>query len=190
MECQARMSGRGIRTGTSALVLGLCAVLGTSALAVPPRRTRSRPTSVQADARYQAGMALYAAGDPLTALKSFRAALREDPEDPYVRAAVRRIEAELAAASAPSSAPPPPETSMLEAAADAFDALCLVAIPRAVNFDDSVGGAQDVEGTLAALNGRVAQLLQERRYASEHDLPFRKDRELRALVRRIPSVAV
>jgi hypothetical protein len=135
-------------------------------------------------------MSVYAAGMPDKALDFFREALHRHPKDPIALAAISRVKTELAAApaSAPESAPQEAELSLIHAASDALDEFVLVDVPRALNFDDTLGDGESRVGTLAALSGRVAQLFQERRFALEHDRPFRKDRELRALVRRMPVV--
>jgi hypothetical protein len=166
----------------------ICGLLEAAAWAAPGSKSPSRPSPTEEDPFYKVGMSLYAAGDAAKALDCFRIALRERPRDPLVRAAVRRVEAELDAARPPLIARASAQPSWLDEMSEAFDELVLVDIPQVVNFDDTLGDGESAVGTLAALNARVAQLLNEQKFALEHDRPFRKERELRSLVRRLPAV--
>jgi hypothetical protein len=173
----------------SALLIGLCILLCSIAAAASKKSRSSEMTSINDDPFYQTGIKLYAAGQRAKALGAFRVALSHHPGDRLALAAVRRVQGELVQASPFEFAPKALENSLLDRASDAFDKLMLVDISWVVNFDDSVGNDLSNVGTLQAVNGRVAQLIKEQQFSLEHARPFLKDREMRSLVRRMPTIA-
>ena len=177
-----------MKSATTTVFLGLCAHLCVAAMPAPVVKPRPKTAAIENDPFYQTGMSVYAAGMPDKSLDFFSEALRRHPNDPVALSAVSRVKTELAAAPAPEFARPEAEPSFIQAFSDTFDAFVLVDVARALNFDDTLGDGESRVGTLAALSGRVAQLFQEQRFAREHDRPFPKERELRALVRRMPAI--
>ena len=157
--------------------------------AAPHSRASRASASNGDDPDYQAGVAFYAAGQTYSAIDSFRTALRHQPDNRLARAALRRLEVEIGSAPAVEFGHPTPESSRLDRISRAFDQWVLIDIPRALNFNDTLGDDLSADGTLAAMNGRAAQLLIERKIAAKHDRMFLKDRELRSLVRRMPAVS-
>lgn len=150
-------------------------------------RPADAPVSKEADASdrlYQKGLDQYSRGDRAGALETFRAVERSDPADRFARAAVRRLESELA--------PRPPAVRPASYAEDLsrLDRFLLVELPRWYHFDRSVGNSLSAVGTLAALNARVRQLMGERKVALAKMRRFRKERELRELLRRAPLAAL
>lgn len=129
---------------------------------------------------YQTGLTRYAHGDRTGALASFREALRRNPADRQSIAAVRRLESELAPRAPPALA--------AKAAADMprLERLVLVELPRWYHFGRTIGDCVSAVGTVEAANARVGQLLVERRLARARKRPFRNERALRELLRRVP----
>lgn len=141
----------------------------------------------ESDRLYQKGLHQYARGDRASALATFQAGLRRDPANRSLRAAVRRIESELA--PPPAALAPVPRAGARRGSASRLERLFLVSIPRWFHFERTIGDAVSGVGTLNALNARVGQLLGERRLAFVQNRPFRKDRQLRELLRRAPLAA-
>lgn len=69
----------------------------------------------------------------------------------------------------------------------AFDEYLLGTLYGCLRFERTLGELRTRVGSLRACQGRVDQLLAERRLARTLKKPFAKVRELRALVRRMPS---
>lgn len=136
---------------------------------------------------YQTGLDSYARGDLRAAREAFRKGLRLEPNNHAALAAVLRLEWEIAAQPPPVR--PAPEESARRPVSARLDHFLLVSVPRWFYFERTIGdGLRDV-GTLNALNARVAQLLGERDLALARNRPFRKDRQLRELLRRAPVAA-
>lgn len=130
---------------------------------------------------FHEGLRRYAEGDAGAALALFREVARREPGHLEALAAVRRLEAEAARPSPKPAAPAPRPSS-----AERF---FLGTLPRWYYFERTVGdGLRDV-GALRALNARIEQLLGERRASIARDRPFRKERQLRELLRRAPLAA-
>lgn len=132
---------------------------------------------------YQKGLQQYARGDRAGALAVFRESLRRHPDDPFARAAVRRVESELARGGKPKRSPD------VVAGLTRFERLVLVDIPRWYHFERTVGDCLSAVGTQQALNARVRQLLVERRVCRAAKRRCPSDRPLRELVRRAPLAA-
>lgn len=164
------------RPCTAALLIGvwLWTLLCVPACAASPS---------EAERQYQKGVSAYAQGHHALALSAFRESLRLDPRNLSARAAVQRIALE---ASQPDSARS--TTPSAPGSEGALDDFLLRQVPRYFRFERTVGDARADQGTLDAMQGRVAQLMGERRLALSHRGVFVKDRELRALVRRLPLV--
>jgi hypothetical protein len=185
-----------IKRSGLAVVFGLASLASVAssapAISAPPApASRQAASSVEEDPLYQTGLSLYAAGNPVQALDSFRAALRRNANDPLAQSAVSRLEAELYGSHSAlvTFDEAPAEPTMIAKASAEFDQLVLVHIPHAMNFNDTLGNGLASIGTLSALNGRVIQLLKEKQVALRHSRPFRKEGELLGLVRRMPAVA-
>lgn len=164
------------------IFLACTALLAAGAGATPTRTSHpKRHKTAESDDYYQKGLNLYAAGKTPQALGAFRVALRRHPEDQSAQAAVQRLEVELAYAPVASSAKASVEPSWI-------DDFVLADMPWLINFNDSIGDSVNASGALNACNGRVAQLLAERKIALAQERPFGKERELRALVRRLPAI--
>jgi len=134
---------------------------------------------------YQAGLDSYTGGDLAAALASFREVLRLEPNNRSALAAVRRLEREATAAQ---SAPrPKSEHVRRRPRAWALDHFFLVSLPRWFYFERTLGDGLSDVGTLTALNARVVQLMSERKVSLARNRPFRKERQLRALLRRAPA---
>ena len=172
----------------TAILFGFCALLCRFTAAAQKRRHAPSAPTIEDDRYYKAGISLYAAGQRQQALGSFRIALHHHPRNTLVLTAIRRVEGELGAAPPVEYASEAPSASWFDAASDSFDEFMLVDVPRAVNFEDSLGDCASDVGTLEALNGRVAQLMKERECALKHGCRFRKDREMRSLIRRMPTI--
>jgi hypothetical protein len=146
-----------------------------------PAATPSGPAAADL---YQAGMDDYARGDLDAALASFRAALVQEPENRPATAAAHRMEFEIAARDAAHDAD---DRAARLSPPSAFDRFCLVTVPRWFYFERTIGDGLANVGTMHALNARVAQLLAERKIAFARKRPFKKELQLRALVRRMPA---
>jgi len=166
----------------AAFALGFCALLCSPAAALDRRPSRVS-LSPEAERHYQAGMQFYVAGSKDQALSSFRQALRLSPQDPSARAAVNRLEVEL-------MSPPPtrPEQARPDELGEDPVEVFAAQVVDFVRFEETLGDARSKTGTLEAMQGRVAQLLAERKRAKSKGLAFAKERELRAMVRRLPAV--
>ena len=156
---------------------------GSIASAAPGGKAGGAQDRGDVDALYQKGMRLYAVGKPEKALPVFKEVLRRDPDDRSARAAVVRIYTELAFARLPKQ-----EYSQPPTLSESIDEFLVVDVPRYYDFGRTFGDDIAQAGTLDALNGRVSQLMAERRRALEAGREFAKERELRSLVRRLPSV--
>lgn len=152
------------------------------------RAARAAPPADEAphsSRHYQEGMDYYTGGDLDAALASFREALRLEPGNRSALTAVRRLESEIAIRPA-AARRPAAAAARRHAPAGAFDRFFLVSLPRWFYFERTLGdGLRDV-GTLTALNARVVQLMGERDRALARSRPFRKERQLRELLRRAP----
>jgi hypothetical protein len=173
----------------SALIIGFC-VLACGMAAAAPKSGHAPPSaSIDDDLFYQAGVKQYAAGQRDKALGSFRVALRHHPGNRLMISTIRRVEGEVGQPPAVEFRREALEASWFDQTSDAFDEFLLVDVSNAMNFDDSLGDAESSVGTLEALNGRVAQLQKEQEFALRHGQAFLKEREMRSLVRRMPTVA-
>jgi hypothetical protein len=125
----------------------------------------------------------YAAGRFPEALAAFEEALRQDPGSRAARVAVERLQSELAmkATDRLSATRPPGEREPASAEADAP----LSRLGRFVEFEDTVGDERERLGRLQAMQGRIAQLLAEKKIARARRRRFAKDAELHALSRRL-----
>ncbi|MFI5349079.1 MAG: hypothetical protein ACHQ2Z_06020 [Elusimicrobiota bacterium] len=170
-------------------MIGFLVLLCDLSAAAPKKSHGPPPLSIEDDTAYQTGIKQYARGRRDLALGSFRLALRRHPGNRLALTTIRRVEGELGAAPAVDFSPEEPTASWLDSASASFDEFVLVDIPRAVNFNESVGDDVSDVGTLEALNGRVAQLMKERECAWRHGRRFSKDQEMRCLLRRIPAIA-
>ncbi|MCX5795375.1 MAG: hypothetical protein NTY77_07780 [Elusimicrobia bacterium] len=143
------------------------------------------PQAKRSAGLYQKGARAYAQGDLDAALAAYREVLKEDPEDPTAELAVGRIEMELAARRA-AAARAAAAGDLHRQAAD-LDSLVLDHLYDWFFFERTLGDAQADLGTLQARSGMVAQFMAERRLALSRAGRFPKERELRALVRRLPT---
>ncbi|OFX11209.1 MAG: hypothetical protein A2516_00065 [Alphaproteobacteria bacterium RIFOXYD12_FULL_60_8] len=114
--------------------------------------------------------------------------MRLDPKDLSARAAIQRIALEAAQSGSTLSSPAQPHRSALASLEEKTDDFLLRQVPRYFRFERTVGDARANQGTLQAMQGRVAQLMSERRLALAQRSAFAKEQELRALVRRLPLV--
>lgn len=133
------------------------------------------------------GAELYAEGRPEESLSAYRRALTRDPSNRTARAAVRRIEAELARNRAARI-----KAVRTHALAVTDPTLrWLGQLASFIHFDRSLGNLRSRLGTQSAMQGRVTQLLAEKRVARARrkTLPKAKELELRALVRRLPAAS-
>lgn len=173
------------RCSAVALSIGLVFSIPGPAAARAAGAARQADESPESARFYQEGMDYYTGGDLDAALASFRKALRLEPGNRSALAAVRRLESEIA--NRPAAARrPASEPTRRPAPVGALDRFFLVSLPRWYYFERTLGdGLRDV-GTLVALNARVVQLMGEREIALAHNRPFRKESQLRALLRRAP----
>ncbi len=160
---------------------GLLLSLGAPAVAQSPPPERPAAERAAADASYQAGVDLYAEGRLSEALVLFESALRRDPGNGAARIAAERVRAELAMAGAPPHGAPAPR---LEGPAP-LEPSFLERLLGFVEFERTMGDARDREGQLRAMQGRIAQLLAERKISRNRGRAFAKERELHALSRRL-----
>jgi hypothetical protein len=166
------------------IFIGWTALLTAAGAASPTRPSLPKShKTIESDDYYQRGMDLYAAGKTPQALGAFRVALRRHPEDQAAQTAVRRLEVELAYKPTATHA-----GDNYSAEPSWLDEFVLADMPWLINFNQSLGDSMSASGTLIACNGRVAQLLAERRLAMAQERPFLKEKELRALVRRLPAI--
>lgn len=157
----------------------LLPLLGSGLRAAVPASPRAETSD--SDRLFHEGVRRYAEGDAESALALFREVARREPGHRAALAAIRRLEVEAARPS-----PKPAGTASRPGAAERF---FLGTLPRWYYFERTVGdGLRDV-GALSALNARIEQLLEERRVAFVRGRPFRKDRQLRELLRRAPHAA-
>lgn len=169
------------RQGTTAMLIGawFWTLLCSPARAAP---------SSEAERQYQKGLSDYAQGRRVPALAAFQEALRLDPKSPSARAAVQRITLEVSRPDVYRPTPAAQKGSALASLEEALDDFLLRQAPRYFRFERTVGDARSDQGTLAAMQGRVAQLMGERRLSLSRRSPFAKEREFRSLVRRLPQV--
>ena len=133
---------------------------------------------------YQKGAQAYAQGDLNGALAAYEELQRADPGDRTAALSIGRIKMELAARQAtPARAVP---AAAAHRQADDLDDIILQDLAVWFNFERTLGDVRSDLGTLQARNGKVAQLMAERRLAISRDRGFPKERELRALIRRLP----
>lgn len=168
---------------SASVAVALAVAFAGPAAARAARADSPADESVESARLYQAGMDSYTRGDLDAAQASFREALRLEPSSRSALAAVRRLESELSSRPAVARRLAPAPARRPESAGG-LDRFFLVSLPRWFYFERTLGdGLRDV-GTLAALNARVVQLMGEREIALARNRPFRKDRLLRALLRR------
>ena len=148
---------------------------------------------------YQHGVQLYADGKPPQALAIFKKIVRKNPKNQYARAAIARVESEIGLKKQPAPdiaasaklKPGPAEAEIprywTERVSEKVDDFLIVNLPRSLNFNHTLGDFITGVGTLQAVQGRVNQLLAERKFALAKNRPFSKEKELRALVRRMPA---
>lgn len=174
-----------IRSGHWAAALFAASLLWTPAAADAKRPSRSALHAAEAEARYQAGVDHYAGGRLPEALLAFEDALKLNPEDRAARAAVNRLRAErtrtLSEAPVVSRAPPPASSPGRHSAS------LIGLLPLLFRFERAIGDAYEREGRLRAMQGRILQLLAERRVSARRRRRFDKDAELHALSRRLSS---
>jgi tetratricopeptide (TPR) repeat protein len=159
---------------------GMIILISVGAAAKP----RSRETSdrrAEADAFYQAGTDYYAHGGFPQALSAFQEALRRDPDDRAARLAIDRVRQEIAMTA--SATPPRPSASRSIPQTEDEDPL----LSSLVRFFavETIGDERDQEGAIEARQGRIAQLLIERKVSRSLRRTFSKDAELHALSRRL-----
>lgn len=134
----------------------------------------------EADAFYQSGIDRYAAGRYAEALAAFDEALRRDPGDRAARIAANRVRAELAMEGTPRTG-----VVSVRETQEPEEATVLERVLQAVRFEVTVGDERERLGRAQAMQGRIAQLLAERRNARSRGLRFAKEAELHALSRRL-----
>lgn len=179
------MSLKGHRALKNAVALGLALVLSGAAWSQEEREFQP-----EAERHYRAGVGFYAEGRRLEALDAFRKALRIEPDNGTVRAAVDRVRLELSRPVDPAPTLSLAQTGEPASLEEWIDDWLLVLAPRYIRFEKTLGDAWTGQGTRDAMGGRVAQLMAERRLALVRNRTFLKDPELRALVRRWPVVEV
>ena len=145
-------------------VAGLILLIDAAASAgMRQRRTASVPNA-QADSFYQTGVDQYAEGRFPQALAAFQEAVRRDPRNHAARIAVSRVHEEIAMAVSEKS---PSASSQLSASQtlaktevnDSF----LSSIAPYFAIEQTVGDERDHEGQILAMQGRIAQLLIEKK---------------------------
>jgi TolA-binding protein len=161
------------------LLSGVLILLAAGASAGSSSRPGARGARERADALYQSGVDLYAAGRFPEALASFRDALRADPSDRDARLAANRVVEEM---TMTTSAPPktPPLRSPSNDGGGSLSRL-----ERFFAFDWALAEEREREGRLRAMQGRIAQLLAEKHLSRGRRRAFLKDAELHALSRRL-----
>ena len=168
----------------SVALAGLFLVLAAVAAAGmrPPRASRGR--RAESDFFYQAGVDQYARGRFTEALADFKEALRRDPGNDAARIAANRVREErmMLAAEGASRAPPP---AVSRALPQEEDGTFLSSVLRLLAFAQTVVDEKEREGRLRAMQGRIAQLLAERKISRALGRSFTKDAELHALSRRL-----
>jgi hypothetical protein len=165
-----------------AALTGVCLFEGGAASA---GRLASRKAlhAAEAEVRYQAGVDCYADGRFSEALVAFQDALRLNPNDEAARAAVDRLRSEQARAAAQRpAAASHPALRRMGGEDDSF----VAKVERYLLFERTVGDARNQQGELLAKQGRIAQLLVERKVSRALRRAFEKDAELHALSRRLP----
>jgi hypothetical protein len=167
-----------------AWALAASLLISGAALAHGAPRPRAAEGRSAADAVYQKGVQLYAQGRFPEALVLFVRAQRLDPSNRAARVAADRVRTEIAmsASAGARTAPPIPGYSPLETEDDES---FLSDVVRFVNFDEAVGEDCDREGRARAMQGKIAQLLAEKKVALSLGRSFSKDAELHALSRRL-----
>lgn len=136
--------------------------------------------------RYERALRLYTDGRLREAQRAFAAIARDYPDHKAARTAVVRIQYELDQDEPLVFSPAP--AARERGLAEGMDELLLGSLPAYLRFERTLGDARTRAGTLRACQGRVEQLLAERRWARSRKAPFRKERELRAMVRRMPAM--
>lgn len=142
----------------------------------------ARDSSRTAQEDYRQGVERYAQGRLTEAFALFSDAQRLDPGNKAYRSAADRVRAEImtAAASAQKRTPAAPRPVERE-----DDDSILSDVLRFAGLSDEFADNADREGRSRAAQGKIAQLLAERRIASARGRQFGKDAELHALSRRL-----
>lgn len=135
-------------------------------------------------ARYRAGVELRARGRASEALVAFEDAVLLDPGDTTARTALRRLRAEISrrAATLPTASGERGPRSRAVAAEDAVSPA--IGLMDLIRFERTVAELRDWRGEQRAMQGRIAQLLAERRVCRAQGRTFTRERELHALCRR------
>ena len=162
----------------------VCVLEGGASFAAPKSAPRKGLHAAEAEARYQAGVDDYSHGRYSEALVAFQDALTLDPNDRAARAAVDRLRAERIRPEPAESAAAARRSPPLVAE---FDELPLGRFRSLVEFERTLGDARNQQGEVLARQGRIAQLLAERRLSLARHRAFRKNAELHALSRRLAT---
>ncbi|MDE2510172.1 MAG: hypothetical protein KGL74_03525 [Elusimicrobia bacterium] len=164
-------------------LLAACALLiaGVCAAREAPSRKDECLAEAEAAALYQSGVQEYARGRLPEALRHFEAASRLNPNDRAARSAVLRLRAE-----SPRVVELPGHYDARRASPPR-DGGVFAWLEALAHFESTVGDARSGLGSLRARQGRIAQLLIERRVCRERRRAFAKNGELHALSRRLSS---
>ena len=163
---------------------GLIVLIGVDAAAKARSSRPAKAPRAEADAFYQAGMDHYAHGRYPQALAAFREALRRDPSDRAARLAVNRVLGETAMTASEGLARAPQPAASRAIPRTEEDSV-LPGLARFFAVERAVGDEREQEGRRVAMEGRIAQLLVERKVSRSLRRPFSKDAELHALSRRL-----
>jgi tetratricopeptide (TPR) repeat protein len=164
---------------------GLILFLGGAARAQDTARAREAAMPSAPETAYEAGVDQYARGRFSEALAAFEGVLRRDPRNRAARIAAERVRAEIAMAATArpnAAAPRPPDAPWLEPEDDGAFFSKVVGL---AHFERTVGEEREREGRLRAMQGRIAQLVVEKRVSRAQGRSFLKDAELHALSRRL-----
>lgn len=164
------------------LLTGLLVLAGAAASAKARAQRPAKSSRAEADFYYQNGVDQYASGRYPQALAAFREALRRDPGNRVARIAAERVRGEIAlTASEKASARRAPGNRGAPPVEDTI----LQRVARVLAFERTLGDERERAGRLAAMQGRIAELLAERRISRARRRAFSKDAELHALSRRL-----
>lgn len=165
------------------LAVLLLAVADASAATRSGRTAKAR--RAEAGVYYQAGIDHYAAGRFPQALGAFQEALRRDPGSRAARLAASRVREEMAMTAAQSPAAARPAGDRRPRPSEREDLGLFSRVARVFAFERTVGDERESSGRAQAMQGRIAQLLAERKVARARRRAFGKDAELHALSRRL-----